>query len=75
MNDNYLLLIHFLLFCTLNCCTYVFFFSLQFHYFKGESAAFFVEGSKVAEAMKKVSHKITVRDGSKVHVYFNQEGP
>ena len=52
-----------------------FFFSLQFHYFKGESAAFFVEGSKVAEAMKKVSHKITVRDGSKVHVYFNQEGP
>ncbi|XP_073247759.1 nuclear RNA export factor 1-like isoform X4 [Porites lutea] len=39
--------------------------AVDFHYFKGESAAFFVEGSKVAEAMKKVSHKITVRDGSK----------
>ncbi|CAH3016304.1 unnamed protein product [Porites evermanni] len=40
--------------------------AVDFHYFKGESAAFFVEGSKVAEAMKKVSHKITVRDGSKL---------
>ena len=33
---------------------------------KGDSVAFFVEGSKAAEALKKVSHKITVRDGSKV---------
>ena len=35
---------------------------------KGDSVAFFVEGSKAAEALKKVSHKITVRDGSKVCV-------
>lgn len=46
-------------------------FVLQFHYIKGESAAFFVEGSKAAEALKKVSHKITVKDGSKVDFHHS----
>lgn len=41
---------------------------VNFHFFRGESAAFFVEGSKVAEALKRVSHKITVKDGSKLIV-------
>lgn len=39
---------------------------IDFHIMKGDSVAFFVEGSKAAEALKKVSHKITVRDGSKL---------
>ena len=43
----------------------LFCFGLQFH-FKGESASFFVEGSRTAEALRSVSHHITVRDGSKV---------
>ncbi|XP_020616739.1 nuclear RNA export factor 1-like isoform X2 [Orbicella faveolata] len=48
---------------------------VQFHYFRGESAAFFVEGGKVADALKKVSHKITVKDGSKLIVSVRPSAP
>ncbi|KAL9953113.1 hypothetical protein ACROYT_G040473 [Oculina patagonica] len=48
---------------------------VDFHYFRGESVAFFVEESKVAEALKKVSHKITVKDGSKLIVSVRPSAP
>lgn len=48
---------------------------VAFHYLRGESAAFFVQGSKVAEALKKVSHKITVKDGSKLIVTVRSSAP
>nr|XP_058954563.1 nuclear RNA export factor 1-like isoform X1 [Pocillopora verrucosa] len=48
---------------------------VSFHSFKGESSAFFVEGSKVAEALKRVSHKITVKDGTKLIVSVRPSAP
>lgn len=48
---------------------------VSFHSFKGESSAFFVEGSKAAEALKRVSHKITVKDGSKLIVSVRPSPP
>ena len=41
----------------------------QFHCY-GDSACFFVDDKSVADALKSKSHKITVRDGSKVALLF-----
>ncbi|XP_068703613.1 nuclear RNA export factor 1-like isoform X2 [Montipora foliosa] len=49
--------------------------AFNFHHMKGESAAFFVEGSKASEALKKVNSKITVRDGSKLILTVRPCGP
>ncbi|XP_031555922.1 nuclear RNA export factor 1-like [Actinia tenebrosa] len=44
---------------------------VEFHY-KGDTAMFFVEGSSAADALKKVSHQITVKDGSKLTLTVRQ---
>eukprot|EP00795_Rhopilema_esculentum_P002767 gene2767-989_t len=47
---------------------------VEFHY-TGDSACFFVEDKEVADALKSKSHRITVRDGSKIVIHVRPSDP